>query len=62
MRPTESIIQYVAGFFLAGNGRGVMLTTHLRLEQRLRMSGCVLVRPQYALMVWTGMTLHLVLL
>ena len=51
LRPTEPSIQFVPGLFLAGNGRGVMLTTHLRLEQRLRMSGCVLLRPQDALMV-----------
>ena len=49
--PTNPSIHFVPGFFLAGNGRGVMLTTHLRLEERLRMSGCVLVRPQYTLIV-----------
>jgi hypothetical protein len=49
--PIEPNIRLDPGLFLTGNDRGVMLTTHRRLEQRLRMSGCVLVLPLYAFMV-----------
>ena len=34
-----------------------MLTTHLHLAPRVRMSGAVPVLPLYAFMAWTGETL-----
>ena len=38
------------------SGRSVILTTHLHLVQRLRMSGTILQIPPRAFMPWTGIT------
>jgi len=62
VRPTGPRIHFVLGLFRGGNDRGVILTTHFRLAQRLKMSGCVLLLPLYAIMVWRGTNLQLILL
>jgi len=40
--------------FLGQNGRGVMLTTHLHLVPRSRMSGAVPLLPLFNSMAWIG--------
>jgi len=53
------LILLVSGYYslFPKGDQGVMLTTHLRVVPRLRMSGAVPLLPQYAFLAWMGKTL-----
>jgi hypothetical protein len=62
MGPTQLSIQWAPAFYPGGqNGRGVTLTTHLRLVPRLIKHGAIPLLPLYAFMAWTRTSLHGVL-
>jgi hypothetical protein len=56
--PNQSLIQRVPGFLSQGSGgHGRMLTTHLHLALRLRMSRAISLIPHKVFMAWTRTTL-----
>jgi len=61
MGSTQLAVQSVPAFCTGVKTDGVKLTAHLHLVPRLRMSGAVPLLPLHAFMVWTRITLPLIL-
>ena len=63
LRPTHHPIQLSPGFFAwDNNAGGMMLTSHLHVPLRIRMSGAITLLPLYALKAYTRTTLICTLL
>jgi hypothetical protein len=56
--PTQPAIQWVQGFVPADKAAGgLLLTTHLQLMLRLKMSGAIPLLLLHAITTWMGTTL-----